>query len=91
MHADRNPVPAAWTFGPFAAGLAPAERVARLRCLRAIVQLHAGPRGTAAARALHAAEEDAEAAPLAVAALDRLDALDRRHILASYAKVARSP
>ena len=84
-------VPAPWTFGPFAAGLDPAERRARLRCLRALVQVHAGPRGEAAARALHAAEADPAAEALAVAALDRLAALDRRHILASYAKVARAP
>lgn len=84
-------IPRHWQFGPFVSGLGPIERAARLRSLRAIVQLHCGPRGQAASRALHLAEENPDATGLAVGALERLDALDRRHVLASYAKVSRTP
>lgn len=85
------PDPPEWQFGPFVRGLKAEERVARLRSLRTCVQLHCGPRGQAAARALHMAEDEPEAMELAAGALARLDALDRRRVLASYQRVSREP
>lgn len=82
-------IPASWQFGPFARGLAQTERVARLRSLRTVVQLHCGPRGQAAARALSLAETCEDAGELAVGALERLDPLDRRRVLASYQRIAQ--
>ena len=84
MIASRN------RFGPFADGLDPAERLARLRSMRAIVHLTTGPRGDALARKLHLAERDPAHLPDAVAALDALAALDRRHVLASFARLCRT-
>lgn len=86
-----SPVPREWQFGPFVGRLALPERVARLRCLRTIVELHCGPRGTVTSRALHLAETDPDADDLAIGALMRLTPLDRRHVLASYAKISRAP
>ena len=80
-------------FGPFADGLDPAERLARLRSMRAITNLCCGPRGEALARALNLAERDPAHLPAAVAALDALAALaalDRRHVLASFARLYRT-
>ena len=77
----------AW--GPFAAGFHQGEHVARLRCLSAIVHLLTGPRGRAVVATLRAAETDANALPVALAEIGRLDALDRRRALASYATIAR--
>lgn len=82
-------IPTSWQFGPFARGLATTERVARLRAMRTIVQLHCGPRGQAAARALDLAETDGDATGLAIGALERLDPLDRRRVLASYQRIAQ--
>lgn len=82
-------IPTSWQFGPFARGLAPVERVARLRSMRTVVQLHCGPRGQAAARALSIAETSEDAAGLAIGALERLDPLDRRRVLASYQRIAQ--
>lgn len=81
---------AADRFGPFADSLDPAERLARLRSMRAITNLCCGPRGEGLARALHLAERDAAHLPAAVAALDALAALDRRHVLASFARLYRT-
>ncbi|WP_342111262.1 hypothetical protein [Methylobacterium sp. SI9] len=83
-------IAAADRFGPFADGLDPAERLARLRSMRAIVNLTTGPRGETLARALHRAERDPVHLPAAVAALDALAALDRRHVLASFARLHRT-
>lgn len=80
-----------WQFGPFARQIAADERLARLRALRTIVHLHCGPRGTAAARAIHMAESTRDADDLAITALERLDPLDRRRVLASYQATARTP
>lgn len=77
-------------WGPFADGLDPAERIARLRSMRAIVHLTTGPRGDELARELRLAEQDLAHLPAAVAALDRLAALDRRHVLASFARLLRA-
>lgn len=78
----------AW--GPFRRDLDEAERRARLRCLRAVVHLSTGLRGADLAALLRRAESDPSALPAAIDALDRLAGLDRRHVLASYAALARS-
>lgn len=65
-------------FGPWRPDLEPGERLARTRSLRAIVRLLAGPRGIVLADRLRQAETDD-------AALDALEPVDRRRILASYA------
>ena len=71
-------------WGPFSAALSHAERVARLRTLRAIVQLSVRD-GQPRQKALWLAESG-EAADLQAAMLevDRLPALTRRHVLSSY-------
>lgn len=51
-------IPSADRWGPFADGIDEAERRARLRSMRAIVHLCAGPRGDALARHLRLAESD---------------------------------
>lgn len=84
-------IPSSWRFGPFAGGLAHVERVARLRSLRTVVQMHCGPRGDLAARALALAETSEEAGELAIGALERLEPLDRRRVLATYQRIARTP
>lgn len=84
-------IPQSWQFGPFATGLGPIERTARLRAMRACVQVHLGDRGRIAARALHLAETDPDAADLAVGALERLPSLDRRRVLSAYQRVSREP
>lgn len=78
----------AW--GPFRPDLDEAERRARLRCLRAVVHLSTGRRGDELADHLRRAEQDPAALPLALAALERLAGLDRRHVLASYAALNRN-
>lgn len=77
----------AW--GPFAADLEPAERLARLRALRAIVRLLCGPRGIRAEAALLAAETRPVADPVALVEVLALEPVDRRRVLASYAALAR--
>lgn len=76
-------------FGPWRPDIEPAERLARLRSMRAIVRILTGPRGNELAGHLHKAEADASALVPALAALDRLAPLDRRKVLASYAGLAR--
>lgn len=78
-------------FGPWAPDLDPAEQRARLRALRAIARLLAGPRAADLVRLLARAEHDAEVLVPAAAALDRLEPLDRRKILGSYAGLGTSP
>lgn len=85
-----SPIPARDSWGPFARGLDRAERVARLRELRAVVRLTCGPRGEPLAWHLRAAETAPERLGEALAAIDALAALDRRHVLASYAALNRS-
>lgn len=72
-------------FGPWRPDIEPAERLARTRSLRAIVRLLAGPRGIVLADHLRQAETDELALAPALAALDALEPVDRRRILASYA------
>ena len=73
------------SFGPWRDGLDPGERLARTRSLRAIVHLLAGQRGIVLQDHLRQAETDDAAFAPALAALDALEPLDRRRILASYA------
>ena len=82
-------IPAAEAWGPFRPDLDPAERKARLRCLRAIVHLSTGPRGQALTDLLRRAEQDAALLPSALAALTALDPLDKRRVWASYAALNR--
>ena len=77
-------------WGPFADRLEAPERVARCRCLRAIVHLTTGPRGEEAARLLHLAERDAAVLAEAAKALNALQALDKRRIWATYATLSRA-
>ena len=72
-------------FGPWAPGLDQAELRARLRSFRAIARLTAGPRATVLVDLLAKAEQDPAALVPAADALDRLEPVDRRRILASYA------
>lgn len=78
-------------WGPFAEGIDPAERLARLRSLRAIAHLCLGPRGDAFVGALHQSERDPDHMPAALRALDALAPLDRRQVLASFARLHRPP
>jgi hypothetical protein len=80
---------AANSWGPFAPDLDEAERRARLRCLRGLARVLSGPRATEFCRHLAAAERDADALPLALAALDRLPSVDRRQIVGTYGAVHR--
>lgn len=76
-------------WGPFASGLDPAERLARLRCLRAIVHLVCGPRGAAAERVLIENERDPARAIEALAAFYAMAPLDKRRVLSTYAALSR--
>jgi len=76
-------------WGPFADSIEPGERLARLRTLRAITHLQLGRRGEHLASLLRRAEADPDALAPAVSALNRLAALDRRHVLASFASLHR--
>lgn len=82
-------IPAADTWGPFRPNLDPAERKARLRCLRAVAHLTTGPRVQDLVDLLAQAEREPAAIEPALRALNRLAALDRRHVLASYAALNR--
>lgn len=78
------------SFGPWAADLDPAERLARLRSLRALVQLLAGARHPLV-EALARAEADPRdhAALEAWEALMTIPALRRRRILGSLAQLMK--
>lgn len=82
-------IPASSAFGPWRPDIEPAERLARLRSLRAITRLHLGPRGTAFAEALRRAETDPDQLEAALRQLDALASLDRRTVLASFAALHR--
>jgi hypothetical protein len=76
------------TFGPFAPGLDPAERQARIRALRALagVFCHRFP---SFGEALLRAETEPTALNEALQLLDQLPALNRRRLLASYSNLSR--
>ncbi|MEH3145205.1 MAG: hypothetical protein PGN34_07610 [Methylobacterium frigidaeris] len=76
-------------FGPWASDLSTAERRARLRCLRGLVHVLCGPRGQDLAELLDRAELDGGALRESVGALARLEPIDRRRVLATYAKLHR--
>lgn len=78
----------AW--GPFAPNIDPAEQRARLRSLRALAKVYAGPRAADACRLLAQAETDPAALEPASEALGRLAPIDRRQILASFARLTVS-
>lgn len=77
-------------WGPFAEGIDPAEQRARLRSLRALAKVYAGPRAADACRLLAQAETDPAALEPASVALNRLTPTDRRNVLASYARLSSS-
>ncbi|WP_156375752.1 hypothetical protein [Methylobacterium sp. Leaf125] len=77
-------------WGPFAEGIDPAEQRARLRSLRALARIYAGPRAAEACRLLAQAETDPAALEPASVALNRLAPTDRRNVLASYARLSSS-
>lgn len=77
-------------FGPWSDRIDAAERLARLRSMRAIVRLTTGPRGDRLASELHQAERDAARLPAALAALDALAPIDRRQVLTTFAQLHRS-
>lgn len=77
-------------WGPFVDGLDQAEQRARLRSLRALAAIHCGPRAATLCRLLSSAETDPAALEPAADALNCLAPIDRRHVLASYAGLART-
>lgn len=84
-----EPIAPADAFGPWASNLSTAERRARLRCLRGLVHVLCGPRGQDLAEMLDRAEFDGGALRESVDELARLEPLDRRRVLATYAKLHR--
>jgi hypothetical protein len=78
------------TWGLFTAGIDPAERLARLRSLRAMAILMCRPHGSFI-DALKHAEVDADALTKAQSAFEQVPALARRHLLASYANLFGGP
>lgn len=82
-------IPARNAFGPWRPDIDPAERLARLRSMRAIARLTLGPRGEAFTETLRRAETDPDQLEPALHQLEALAALDRRTVLASYAALHR--
>lgn len=82
-------IPPQDAFGPWRPDIDPAERLARLRSMRAITRLTLGPRGETFAEALRQAETDPGQLEPALHQLDALAALDRRTVLASFAALHR--
>jgi hypothetical protein len=76
-------------WGPWVLDLEPGERLARLRSLRALARILAGPRAVELCELLHQAETDPAALVPAADALDRLPAVDMRRIVGSYAGLVR--
>lgn len=78
-------------FGPWAPGLSDAEKLARYRSLRALVQVFAGPdHPLVLALARAEADPSDEAAGLAWEALMTLPTIRRRRILGSLATLTRT-
>ena len=76
-------------FGPWRPDITDAERLARLRSMRAIARLCLGPRGDALTDALRLSERSPDHLPAALVALDALAPIDRRTVLASFAALHR--
>jgi hypothetical protein len=74
------------SFGPWARDIDPAERLARLRGMRALALVHCRHE-TDFINTLRRAETDDKALPDAFDELERLPALRRRHLLATYAQL----
>jgi len=74
------------SFGPWARDIDPAERLARLRSMRALALLHCRQE-TDFINTLRRAETDDKALPAALEYLNRLPALRRRHLLSTYAQL----
>jgi hypothetical protein len=79
-------------FGPWADGIDSAERLARFRSLRALVQVFAGPRHplVVALAQAEADPTDDAAALLAWECLTAMPTIRRRRILASLATLIRT-
>ena len=82
-------IPPGDQWGPFAPDIDDAERLARLRSLRALALVHCGPHGAVLRAALRAAETKPAALAIALEAINSLPAVPRRHLLASYAALDR--
>ena len=76
-------------WGPWALDLEPGERLARLRSLRALARVLAGPRAVELCQLLHQAETNPVTLVPAADALDRLPSVDMRRIVGSYAGLVR--
>lgn len=76
-------------YGPWAAGIGDGERLARTRAMRALVFMLCGPTHPLVI-ALRDAEYDQAAAARALEELDRLPALRKRRLLATYSALAVS-
>jgi hypothetical protein len=76
-------------FGPWADGIDVAERVARLRALRAFAMVWARPQQDFIS-ALARAESDPAALATAAALLNEIPALPRRRMLASYGALSNN-
>jgi hypothetical protein len=74
------------SFGPWAANIDPAERLARLRGMRALALVHCRYE-VGFLKSLQRAETDETALAAALEQLERLPALRRRHLLATYAQL----
>lgn len=83
-------IPAADQWGSFAEGIDHAEQRARLRSLRALAKVYAGPRAADVCRLLAQAETDPAALAPPSVALNCLAPTERRQILASFARLAAS-
>lgn len=81
-------IPPGDQWGPFAPGIDQAERRARLRSLRALSRVFCGPRAADLYRLLAEAETNPDALEPASVEINRLPPLDRRQILASFARLA---
>ncbi|TNC05514.1 hypothetical protein FF100_35510 [Methylobacterium terricola] len=77
-------IDAADRWGPFSPGIDAPERIARCRCLEAVIHLATGPRGQEAVRLLREAERDPSGLP-AARAINAMQTPDKRHVWASYA------
>ena len=78
------------TFGPWAFDISSAERLARLRGMRALALMHCRSHSDFI-DSLHRAETDEAALPVAFHHLEHLPALRRRHLLASYCQLLGRP
>ncbi|TGD91803.1 hypothetical protein [Methylobacterium nonmethylotrophicum] len=78
-------IDAADRWGPFSPGIDAPERIARCRCLEAVIHLTTGQRGDEAVRLLRQAERDPAALPAAARAINAMQTPDKRHVWASYA------